>query len=171
MAGGADELLSPITIPEYRGSWSSRYAKGARRPIASETREGNIGFRRAADARRVGCGVGGTGVGVCVAPLMPRYGFDLGEPNGRKSVMDGEMGRRRMIRGDDCETVIAEFIRTKGITRCPTACVLPTQGSVDEADRAALEEHATAQERSRRAKAAARARLFWGAPALPRAGE
>jgi hypothetical protein len=36
--------------------------------------------------------------------------------------------------------VVAEFIRTKGITRCPTACVLPTQGLVTAADRAALEE-------------------------------
>jgi hypothetical protein len=61
----------------------------------------------------------------------------------------------------DYEAVIAEFIRTKGITRCPTACVLPTQGSVDAADRAALEKHAVAQERLRQAKAAARARLFW----------
>jgi hypothetical protein len=112
----------------------------------------------------MGCRVGGTGVGICVAALMPRYIFDLGEPDGRKSPMtDPEMGRRGMVRRDDCDGVIAEFIRTKGITRCPTACVLPTQGSVDEADRAALEEHATLQERSRRAKAAARARLFWSA--------
>jgi hypothetical protein len=29
---------------------------------------------------------------------------------------------------------VAEFIRTKGITRCPTACVLPTQGLVPAAD-------------------------------------
>ena len=63
----------------------------------------------------------------------------------------------------DYEAVIAEFIRTKGITRCPTACVLPTQGSIDAADRVALEKHAVAQERSRQAKAAARARLFWNA--------
>ena len=35
---------------------------------------------------------------------------------------------------NDCEAV-AEFIRTKGITPCPTACVLPTQGSVAAADR------------------------------------
>ena len=61
----------------------------------------------------------------------------------------------------DYEAVIAEFIRTKGITRCPTACVLPTQGSIDSADRVALEEHAVAQERLRQAKAAARARMFW----------
>ena len=66
----------------------------------------------------------------------------------------------RIIRSD-YEAVIAEFIRTKGITRCPTACVLPTQGSIDAADQAALEKHAVAQERLRQAKAAARARLFW----------
>jgi hypothetical protein len=66
----------------------------------------------------------------------------------------------RTIRSD-YEAVIAEFIRTKGITRCPTACVLPTQGSIDAADQAALEKHAVAQERLRQAKAAARTRLFW----------
>lgn len=75
--------------------------------------------------------------------------------------------KERTVRGSDSETVIAEFIRTRGITRCPTACVLPTQGSVDEADRAALEEHAIEQERSRRARAAARMRLFWTVAASP----
>jgi len=59
------------------------------------------------------------------------------------------------------ESVIAEYIRTKGVTRCPTACVVPTQGSVDEVDRAALEEYAATRDRQRREKAAARARLFW----------
>jgi len=65
------------------------------------------------------------------------------------------------------DAVIAEYIRTRGITRCPTACLLPTQGSVDAADRAALEEHAITQEKLRLAKAAARARLFWNAPVPP----
>jgi|SRR3984893_9841566 len=55
---------------------------------------------------------------------------------------------------------VAEFIRTKGITRCPTACVLPTQGLVAAADRVALEEHAIARDRLRRAQAAARWRPF-----------
>jgi hypothetical protein len=68
----------------------------------------------------------------------------------------------------ECDAVIAEFIRTRGITRCPTACVLPTQGLVDAADRAALEEHAITQERSRQAKAADRARLFWAPTSPPR---
>ena len=61
----------------------------------------------------------------------------------------------------DCEGVVAEFIRTKGITRCPTACVLPTHGLVAAADRAALEEYAAARDRSRRERAAARWRAFW----------
>jgi hypothetical protein len=65
------------------------------------------------------------------------------------------------------DAVIAEFIRTRGITRCPTACVLPTQGSVDAADRAALEQHSISQEKLRLARAAARARLFWSAPSPP----
>jgi hypothetical protein len=67
-------------------------------------------------------------------------------------------------RASGSDAVIAEFIRTKGITRCPTACVLPTQGSVDAADRALLEEHAMTQEKLRLTKAAERARQFWNAP-------
>jgi hypothetical protein len=61
----------------------------------------------------------------------------------------------------DREEVIAEFIRIRGVTRCPTACVSPTQASVGAADRAALEEHAIARDRSRQAKTAARMRPFW----------
>jgi hypothetical protein len=61
------------------------------------------------------------------------------------------------------EVVIAEYIRTKGVTRCPTACAVPTQASVNEADRAALGEYAVERDRQRREKAAARARLFWSA--------
>jgi hypothetical protein len=68
-----------------------------------------------------------------------------------------------MISAANCETVIEEYIRTKGVTRCPTACVVPTQASVTEADRAALEEYRSERDRQRREKAAARARLFWGA--------
>jgi hypothetical protein len=34
----------------------------------------------------------------------------------------------------DRDAEIAAFIRTKGVTRCPTACVVPTQGSPDLAD-------------------------------------
>jgi hypothetical protein len=52
------------------------------------------------------------------------------------------------------EAAVAEFIRTRGVTRCPTACVLPTQGSVAPQDRAALAEYAESRDRVRRARAA-----------------
>src|SRR5215472_2216347 len=51
---------------------------------------------------------------------------------------------------EDCD-VVAEFIRSRGITRCPTACVLPTQGLIAAADRIALEQYAVARDRVRRA--------------------
>ena len=59
------------------------------------------------------------------------------------------------------EAVVTEFIRSKGVTHCPTACVSTTQASIGSADRAALEEHAIARARLRRAKAASRARSLW----------
>jgi hypothetical protein len=59
----------------------------------------------------------------------------------------------------DCDAV-AEFIRSKGITRCPTACVLPTQGLIAAADRIALEQHAVVRDRVRRERTAARWRLL-----------
>jgi len=58
---------------------------------------------------------------------------------------------------EDCDA-IAEFIRSKGVTRCPTACVLPTQALVGAADRAALEEHAVTRDRRLRERAAS----SWG---------
>jgi hypothetical protein len=138
-------------------------------PSAPGTAKGDIADPRAADARPVGCRLGGTGIGIFMAALMRQPEFGLGERDSLRSPAVDIRTERRLARDDQHDTVIAEFIRTRGITRCPTACVLPTQGSVDEADRAALEEHATAQERSRRAKAAARARFFWSGAASPRA--
>jgi hypothetical protein len=52
------------------------------------------------------------------------------------------------------EAAVAEFIRTRGVTRCPTACVLPTQGSVAPHDRAALAEYAESRDRVRKARTA-----------------
>jgi hypothetical protein len=62
---------------------------------------------------------------------------------------------------EDCEVAVAEFIRTKGITRCPTACVLPTQASVAAADREALAEYAVRRDRLRQARLAARTQPYW----------
>ena len=64
----------------------------------------------------------------------------------------------------DNEMAVAEFIRKNGVTRCPTACVLPTQGEVPPSDRAALSAYETGREQQRQAKAAERARPFWPIP-------
>jgi hypothetical protein len=61
---------------------------------------------------------------------------------------------------EEHEAAVVEFIRTKGITRCPTACAFPTQGTVPAADRAALENYVSAHERLRERKIAARRRLI-----------
>ena len=38
----------------------------------------------------------------------------------------------------ELDAQVAAFIRMKGVTRCPTACAVPTQASVAESDRQAL---------------------------------
>ena len=50
---------------------------------------------------------------------------------------------------DDYEAAVAAFLRTKGVTRCPTVCVVPTQATVAEADRAAYRDYVAAREAAR----------------------
>jgi hypothetical protein len=49
----------------------------------------------------------------------------------------------------DYDREIAEFLRKKGVTRCPTACVVPTHATVADADRAALRDYSAAREAAR----------------------
>ena len=67
---------------------------------------------------------------------------------------------------DEYRAAVAAFIRAKGITRCPTACALPTQGTVPAADRAALEDYALARDNTRQRRLAVRERV-WRARLLP----
>lgn len=60
----------------------------------------------------------------------------------------------------DRDAEIAAFIRTYGVTRCPTACVVPTQRSPDLADQAALKQYASAREELLRTKSATRWQTF-----------
>jgi hypothetical protein len=60
----------------------------------------------------------------------------------------------------DRDAEIAAFIRTKGVTRCPTACAVPTQGLPDHADQAALEQYEIARGQLWRMKIATRQRPF-----------
>jgi hypothetical protein len=53
----------------------------------------------------------------------------------------------------DDEMAVAEFIRAKGVTRCPTVCANATQASLTSTDRAELTRHTEAQEALRLARA------------------
>jgi hypothetical protein len=78
---------------------------------------------------------------------------------------------QQVVTEKDVEAAVAEFIRIRGVTKCPTACVLPTQGSVPAADREALEEYAVRRDQIRRAKAAARWQQFWNVEAVRQNGQ
>jgi len=47
------------------------------------------------------------------------------------------------------EAAVAAFLSTKGVTRCPTVCVVPTQATIPEADRAAYRDYVAAREAAR----------------------
>lgn len=67
------------------------------------------------------------------------------------------------MRDNEYQAAVAAFIRAKGVTRCPTACALPTQGVVPAVDRAALADYAVARTQSREKRLAARERALWAA--------
>jgi hypothetical protein len=54
---------------------------------------------------------------------------------------------------NEYDAAIAEFMRKKGITRCPTACAVPTHAAVSDSDRAALQDYNAAKEAARIEKA------------------
>jgi hypothetical protein len=49
----------------------------------------------------------------------------------------------------DYEAAVAAFLSIKGVTRCPTVCVVPTQATIAEADRAAYRDYVAAREAAR----------------------
>ena len=57
-----------------------------------------------------------------------------------------------MMSQTEYANAVAEFLSKKGITRCPTACIVPTHASVTEADRTALRDYDAAREAARQAK-------------------
>jgi hypothetical protein len=71
------------------------------------------------------------------------------------------------MRQDEYEAEIAAFIRSKDITRCPTACASII---IFAEDRAALENYGATRIRSRQRKIAASKRSFWGCERPGRAG-
>ena len=73
----------------------------------------------------------------------------------------------RALSSGEYEAAVAAFIRNKGITRCPTACLVRTQASVPPADRAALERYEAGRQQSRRESLAAVARSIGVFPTPP----
>ena len=57
-----------------------------------------------------------------------------------------------MISDTEYAQLVAEFISNRGVTRCPTACVVPTHASVSSADRVALRSYEATREAARRAR-------------------
>jgi hypothetical protein len=53
----------------------------------------------------------------------------------------------------DFDAEITAFIRSKGVTRCPTVCLAPTQGATAAADRDALRHRAEQREAAREERA------------------
>jgi hypothetical protein len=47
------------------------------------------------------------------------------------------------------EAALAQFLAKKAVTRCPTACVVPTRVSVAEEDQAALRNYSAIREAAR----------------------
>jgi hypothetical protein len=58
------------------------------------------------------------------------------------------------MRQTDYEAALADFLSSKGVTRCPTACVAPTRANVTDADRANLRSYADTREAARLEKLA-----------------
>ena len=160
MTGGAHGPRICVSAPVFyctpRSSASvlATRSSGIRGRLRTD-RSSIVGWATTPIASGLGAGLGRSCLIVVVVEVISRFAAD----RSRRNPMLRQISERTVR--SDYESVIAEFIRTKGVTRCPTACVLPTQGSIDPADQAALEKHAVAQERSRQAKAAARARLVW----------
>ena len=70
------------------------------------------------------------------------------------------------LSSSEYEAAVAAFLRDRGVTRCPTACLVRTQAAVTAADRVALEHYEAGREQSRRSHIAATARML-GVPMPP----
>jgi len=49
----------------------------------------------------------------------------------------------------DYQAAVAAFLSTRGVTRCPTVCAVPTHATVADADRAAYRDYVMAKETAR----------------------
>src|SRR5579863_6342260 len=69
----------------------------------------------------------------CSNPLLTISALSRGQRSAKR--------RAAMMSETEYASAVAEFLSKKGITRCPTACIVPTHASVPEADRTALRDY------------------------------
>lgn len=69
---------------------------------------------------------------------------------------------------NEYEAAVADFIRANGVTRCPTACVVRTQGIVSPADQEALRQRAEEVEAHRHRRRSLTPLMFGKKTAAPR---
>jgi hypothetical protein len=69
----------------------------------------------------------------------------------------------------DYDAAVAAFMRSKGVTRCPTVCLSPTQASVSAVDRERLQRQAAERETHRLERQSAQWRRLFGTAAEARA--
>ncbi|HUC09431.1 MAG TPA: hypothetical protein VL985_03280 [Stellaceae bacterium] len=65
------------------------------------------------------------------------------------------------------EAQVAAFINLHGVTRCPTACLVRTQATIDQADREALQRRAVEEETRRKRRRNPMALSFGRKPSQP----
>jgi hypothetical protein len=50
---------------------------------------------------------------------------------------------------EEYQAAVAAYLAKKGVTRCPTVCVVPTQAKIAEGDRAAYRDYIATKEAAR----------------------
>jgi hypothetical protein len=66
----------------------------------------------------------------------------------------------------DYQAAVAAFLSTRGVTRCPTVCAVPTQATVADADRAAYRDYVTAKEAARLEKLKSAQTVHFASPPM-----
>lgn len=155
----AHELNQPLTaISNYMEAANALLQRGGELPLS---RIATVLERAGEKAVRAGQITAGTTAGY-VNSRTDKTGFRKTTPFRIMAPLESPFARERAMLSQQYEAEIAAFIRQKGITRCPTACVAPTHASGSAADRVALRQRAERHEAQRQERAR---RAFSYAPA------
>ena len=106
---------------------------GKRSPGTGNTGASMVGDLCSGDNRQTTCGIISISAKQPVGDpdcAFPRAKLPHLRPWGEANVAVSAIGLGGIKISEEDRDALAEFIRSKGITRCPTACVLPTQGLI-----------------------------------------